>query len=212
MGTNASVSSTKDRTIRTTVSQHKPRQPTKEKMKSTALAVGLAVGLAVATVSTCQAEKEETYLEAATHFCETMTTNNKQCGWVGMDDPRYQNDREVKINQIGCPSAAPCGEAGTKRMKRERGALSNIPRTPSSAQGLMEQATSRTFLGTSRLVAEGRRSRCKRSTNLSILSSTPRRLVQDPTMLGSTSPWVARGTHRISRGAHSTRVLHQAIY
>ena len=32
-----------------------------------------------------------------------MTTNNKQCGWVGMDDPRYENDREVKINQIGCP-------------------------------------------------------------------------------------------------------------
>merc|ERR1711959_422851 len=146
MGTNASVSSTKDRTIRTTVSQHKPRQPTKEKMKSTALAVGLAVGLAVATVSTCQAEKEETYLEAATHFCETMTTNNKQCGWVGMDDPRYQNDREVKINQIGCPQCGTVWEAGTKRMKRERGALSNIPRTPSSAQGLMEQATSRTLL------------------------------------------------------------------
>ena len=38
-------------------------------MKTTALAVGLAVALAVATVSTCQAEKEETYLEAATHFC-----------------------------------------------------------------------------------------------------------------------------------------------
>ena len=67
--TNASVSSTKDRTIRTTISQHKPRQPTKRKMKTTALAVGLAVALAVAAVSTCQAEKEETYLEAATHFC-----------------------------------------------------------------------------------------------------------------------------------------------
>ena len=38
-------------------------------MKTIALAVGLAVALAVATVSTCQAEKEETYLEAATHFC-----------------------------------------------------------------------------------------------------------------------------------------------
>ena len=35
-----------------------------------------------------------------------MTTNNKQCGWVGMDDPRYENDREVKIDQIGCPQ---CG-------------------------------------------------------------------------------------------------------
>jgi len=35
-----------------------------------------------------------------------MTTNNKQCGWVGMDDPRYQNDREVKIDNIGCPQ---CG-------------------------------------------------------------------------------------------------------
>merc|ERR1711977_27904 len=106
MGRNASVSSTKDRTIRTTVSQHKPRQPTKGKMKTTALAVGLAVALAVATVSTCQAEKEETYLEAATHFCKTMTNNNKQCGWVGVEDPRYQNDREVKIDQIGCPD---CG-------------------------------------------------------------------------------------------------------
>merc|ERR1712057_151889 len=82
--------------------RHKARPPTKRKMKSTALAVALAV----ATVSTCLAEKEETYLEAATHFCETLTTNNKQCGWVGMDDPRYKNDREVKIDQIGCPQ---CG-------------------------------------------------------------------------------------------------------
>merc|ERR1711959_747482 len=45
--------------------RHKARPPTKRKMKSTALAVALAV----ATVSTCLAEKEETYLEAATHFC-----------------------------------------------------------------------------------------------------------------------------------------------
>ena len=35
-----------------------------------------------------------------------MTTNNKKCGWVGVEDPRYQNDREVKIDQIGCPD---CG-------------------------------------------------------------------------------------------------------
>ena len=32
-----------------------------------------------------------------------MTTDDKQCGWVKMHDPRYENDREVKINQIGCP-------------------------------------------------------------------------------------------------------------
>merc|ERR1711959_368410 len=108
--------------------RHKARPPTKRKMKSTALAVALAV----ATVSTCLAEKEETYLEAATHFCgksepdsdhpqvllthftapqhaETLTTNNKQCGWVGMDDPRYKNDREGTIDQIGCPQ---CGTVG----------------------------------------------------------------------------------------------------
>merc|ERR1712039_262414 len=86
--------------------------PTKGKMKSTTLAVGLAVALAVAAVSTCQAEKEETYLEAATHFCETMTPEEDHCGWVGVKakedasgvyDSRYQNDREVAINEINCP-------------------------------------------------------------------------------------------------------------
>ena len=38
-------------------------------MKSTIIAVCLAVALAVAAVSTCQAKREETYFEAATHFC-----------------------------------------------------------------------------------------------------------------------------------------------
>merc|ERR1712039_318928 len=89
--------------------------PTKGKMKSTTLAVGLAVALAVAAVSTCQAEKEETYLEAATHFCETMTPEEDHCGWVGVKakedasgvyDSRYQKDREVAINEINCPQ---CG-------------------------------------------------------------------------------------------------------
>merc|ERR1712176_108397 len=89
--------------------------PTKRKMKTIALAVGLAVALAVATVSTCHAEKEETYLEAATHFCETMTPEEDHCGWVGVEakedasgvyDPRYQKDREVAINEINCPQ---CG-------------------------------------------------------------------------------------------------------
>jgi len=31
-----------------------------------------------------------------------MTTDDKQCGWVKMHDPRDENDREVKINQINC--------------------------------------------------------------------------------------------------------------
>merc|ERR1711908_264030 len=68
------------------------------------------------------------------------------------------------------PCAAPNGEAGTKQMKREQASLSDIPRTPSLAQGLGEQATPSTFLGSSHLVAEGSRSRCKRSTNLLTLA------------------------------------------
>merc|ERR1719188_758039 len=88
-----------------------------------------------------------------------------------------------RLTKSAARSAAPYGEAGTKRMKREQAALSDIPRTPSLAQGLGEQATPSTFLGSSHLVAEGRRSRCKRSTNLLTLASM--RTAQDPTMLGS---------------------------
>ena len=49
---------------------------------------------------------------------ETMTPEEDHCGWVGVEakedasgvwnDPRYQKDREVAINEINCPQ---CGTA-----------------------------------------------------------------------------------------------------
>jgi len=116
--------------------------PTKRKMKTIALAVGLAVALAVATVSTCQAEKEETYLEAATHFCETMTPEEDHCGWVGVEakedasgvyDPRSQKDREVAINEINCPQ---CGTVwGGWYQENEAGTGSSVRYPPNAIIG-----------------------------------------------------------------------------